>query len=904
MFTIFITQPVQENDMPFLRRKRKDEKAPKAQRLTALQKDSSRVEKTRPLVVQHSTSSQKAPPKVTPAPALVPPTPISKPAPASKTQLEVSPPDELKTKPSTDSSKSVPVNMSQLVSQMEADEGSFYSDPCLIKHHDLIKRLETVLNMSQREDLRLAEKRFFEAKQKGICFTNATGTGKTFLGMGIAVSFLARDLKKVLVVTPSVTKCQDWGKVAKEYFGLNLEILPTIVDEGKTNFVTCTYANLRENDRLQRRHFDLVIYDESHRISAGQKEANGMPTATEIAHENLVKYPRKEKSRPDYTMGDEQAKIYKLLDLPENSGKAKQDELYKQLHLAELKSDYEERLQFLSCRVVFLSATPFAYPENLGYANGILFNLTNMREFLLKELGYQQKGNRRSAVEPDSVELARRTQQFHELLVDDGALSTRTADFDGDFKRYFVKTETSLIVSKLFDELFSLAKGNKNLSSYLTRSWSEQSQMMEAIKAKEACERARKHIQEGRKVVIFHSYKNIKSDWKSLGKPSELGLEPDVLKKMQRFLREVSSLKNVIETFKAEFDNTVAFLNGDISQKNRNKAISDFNSGDKSIIVVQMEAGKEGIDLHDKIGNKPRAMICLGLPIRPTDVIQMEGRVNRYGMKSNSIVEYLVLHTTFEMHYFGSKVHKRLAFVESMAMGTASRNLTLLFAKGYLDAELIQPKNQINYGAKSAVSELPKIASLESEMVRICGILKGQKCLEPFAGSGLIAEHFPSHSKNTFLEPNQETAAKLLVQVGHIGDVKDIELGQLYAGSHYDSIVTNAVEKNRKDLVRLLAHLRPGGRAVLLIKPSSKLANKRLQIIAKISLPTTLYNEPVDLVVIDNKGEKAKLLECKHYDFSQCSQEELLNELKSVQVKRNVDKATPLFVVSEQIEVE
>ena len=81
----------------------------------------------------------------------------------------------------------------------------------------------------QQEDVRLAEVQFFDQSHademhgngKGYMFTNGTGTGKTYTGLGIVKRFVKQGKGRILILTPSQTKVRDW---IKDGNNLNLEI--------------------------------------------------------------------------------------------------------------------------------------------------------------------------------------------------------------------------------------------------------------------------------------------------------------------------------------------------------------------------------------------------------------------------------------------------------------------------------------------------------------------------------------------------------------------------------------------------------------------------------------------------------------------------------------------------------
>lgn len=98
---------------------------------------------------------------------------------------------------------------------------------------------------------------------------------------------------------------------------------------------------------------------------------------------------------------------------------------------------------------------------------------------------------------------------------------------------------------------------------------------------------------------------------------SEDHVSQQILKrKSTAFNREFSELVNldlgklstVIGAFQREFGDQAKFFNGRETKKNRARAIAEFNRDDNAtqILVVQRDAGKEGISLHDVTG-KDRA---------------------------------------------------------------------------------------------------------------------------------------------------------------------------------------------------------------------------------------------------------------------------------------------------------
>ena len=109
-----------------------------------------------------------------------------------------------------------------------------------------------------------------------------------------------------------------------------------------------------------------------------------------------------------------------------------------------MKNDYLGK----NTKVVFLSATPFAYVADVDYANGYLFeygdkkssgyNDANAKEqFFIDNFGYRMRYNK--LTKPDSdVDNSVMEQSFHDMLAQSGALSGRVLTINQDYDRGFI----------------------------------------------------------------------------------------------------------------------------------------------------------------------------------------------------------------------------------------------------------------------------------------------------------------------------------------------------------------------------------------------------------------------------------------------------------------------------------
>lgn len=76
-------------------------------------------------------------------------------------------------------------------------------------------------------------------------------------------------------------------------------------------------------------------------------------------------------------------------------------------------------------------------------------------------------------------------------------------------------------------------------------------------------------------------------------------------------------------------------ITGDVSEKDRAKAIGEFQSGKSKIIILNIAAGGAGIDLDDKVGDSPRVSYIFP-SFSATEIKQAFGRTKRLSTKSDS----------------------------------------------------------------------------------------------------------------------------------------------------------------------------------------------------------------------------------------------------------------------------
>ena len=314
------------------------------------------------------------------------------------------------------------------------------AEPIKVKVGDMKNIEETLpfLLPQQQEDVLRAETQFFgkehadreHAYGKGYMFTNGTGTGKTFTGLGIAKRLVKQGKGRILIVTPSQKKVSDWIKDGRN---LNMEIrdLDSIAKERGTTATTesgegvviTTFANFGLNKKLLETKWDAVIYDESHRIMENKK---GAETARSMQHYMVT---NRDENRCFLRLQEISKDYQKMKDLGEQFDAERDKEVkriqdeYKASHpsatnrdvayatyrmlpkeiqgftpgdyasfpkLGKIHGEYmkafshyvndvkpkleaQAKNEWKDTKTIFLSATPFNTRENLDYAEGYIF---------------------------------------------------------------------------------------------------------------------------------------------------------------------------------------------------------------------------------------------------------------------------------------------------------------------------------------------------------------------------------------------------------------------------------------------------------------------------------------------------------------------------------------------------
>jgi len=831
------------------------------------------------------------------------------------------------------------------------------------------------------------------AGHNGILYTNGTGTGKTATGLGVAKRFINDGKDNIVIVVPSDKIASDWVKFAR-MLGVELKQLADTNDNGKAGPIVTTYANFGQNESLAQRDWDLVITDESHYLSSN--EGGDKTAALEQLraltghHAGFYRWVRQRHAK------EWQAFSAAMQDRADANGNPDVPmERYIALEAAEAKArekwnaieqpareKWNQRWakQDGLPKTVMLSATPFAYAKNVDYAEGYLFHYVEPADllksqgnvggynsgsprdrFLMQHFGYRMRYNKLTAPE-SGVNSQLMEQQFNQWLKSTGALSGRRLEVAHDYDRKFVLVDDA-VGTKIDEGLKYLREAEegryREVYEAVSKQFDYQRRMylLESMKARAAVPIIREHLALGRKIVVFHDF-NKGGGFNPFNDAIREIIDPDV-KSMARsvlskpmFKLDFTGLFSPIETLGEAFPDAL-FFNGTVSKGQRRANADLFNDDDsgRNLIVVQSDAGREGVSLHDTTGRHQRVEINLGMPVKPVAATQIEGRIYRTGQASDAIFRYLTTGTAWEAAAFASKIAERASTAENLALGEEARGLKEAFIDAYQNADAFPASAEDGKGGKDYDRKLSAAFTTSPfdraktfywaqqknskrrdqregqdyfatpepvgfKMVEWANIQPNDKALEPSAGHGAIARFFPEQSDVTMVEPSYELSQRAALANGNARIVND-RFEQLHINNKFDAIVMNPPygsggKTSTEHLAKAAKHLRDGGRIVALI-PRGGLADKRLDAfleseeaadlytVAKIAMPAVTFERAgtavnTQVLVLEkhaNAADAEGILQ-RNIDLSNAeSVNELFDRLESLSLPDRQPTSTP-----------
>lgn len=384
---------------------------------------------------------------------------------------------------------------------------------------------------------------------------------------------------------------------------------------------------------------------------------------------------------------------------------------------------------------------------------------------------------------------------------------------------------------------------------------------------------------------------------------------------------------------------SVAVFNGECTNKEKDEAKAAFNNDESKvkIICVTTRSGGAGLSLHDTTGKHPRVLIQTALPVSPIGFIQAEGRIFRWGNRSNAIFEYPRLGLDLEAFVFAYNFNAKAETVENLAHGFRGRGLkdSIMTAfyehsgnvpidgQGIGGVEMDKRGNTLKGMAKAkhdyGVAKRKGIKEGDKSIPEPIGFKlaewgkaqAGDAALIPFAGRGTITRYIPKGIAVSALEPDTSLQADLMVTSGGADfKLREGTFANLNVVNKGDIIILNGKETGNDDLEPLAAlkkgfdHLSEGGRLIAII-PDTADANYVLSNIRNnggvVRATIQISNDALDrgegksrIIIIDrvtNPALRATAGEPKAIDLSKASKEEVFDLIDNVNIPdRIIDK--------------
>ena len=527
--------------------------------------------------------------------------------------------------------------------------------------------LARMLMPGQRE---VAESVLSGLKQhNGYILATTTGTGKTYMGSAV-ISHLLGDKPdaRMLILTPSQSLIhgRDGWIQVAGNFGVEVKPLPVGEMPQEPGVYIKTWAGGIANRDIEDVPWDLVIMDEV-------QEAR--------------KWWTSQRGDMSKTMGENAKKI------------------------------------------LYTSATPFHTALEIGHMGKLgLWGREGFEQWAaVNGLGvYRDKaGNLAGGKAP------LRLEKLRQQLIERGQMINIDRNMEG-YSAHFGVVPMDGVTSqglKNIDEALNLAEryfersGKKGMiqavkaqRTTLAKRWLEYQRLPQAI------ELARKLEKEGWKTIFFSENKKEFTELFDFLKPADDAMGGKISQLMPKF-------RNTTDVLRENFGEDVAVFAGKHSAA-REAEKDAFNDDSKKHLYATYGAGGVGVSMHDKAGDKPRAVIYLGPPWSGIAFDQALGRPWRYGTKSNVRAYFLFSDSQAEMDLVTNKVAPRMESLRAMVSGVnfedpVVKNLRAVpdnqvgaidYDHGNAhDAEFDQFTKRRDTSGVSSYAELPIVSSEEAK---------------------------------------------------------------------------------------------------------------------------------------------------------------------------------------------
>ncbi|KKM96673.1 hypothetical protein LCGC14_1175740, partial [marine sediment metagenome] len=500
----------------------------------------------------------------------------------------------------------------------------------------------------------------------GYLVGNSPGTGKTFVGAGVIKEVLQRRGKAARILTVVPGKAD--GPIVKQWVDVGREVFDypmSKFEPGETlgpgvYHMSATGLGNQWEPKLNKLKadfgdFDLVLFDESHMFS-NVYSANRAFAARALRRQ----------------VGDH--------------------------------------------KILHLSATPFEFPWDMAYMENLRLwgpgrPVQNFQQWLAKHgVRKSARSNQWYFVKSTREDVLRTLIEIRREMMEAGVYSQREMKMDKGLRNMFVEIAMDEPYGSYYidvmSEIADLEARATGVEVNLLKSArvTFDRRITELAKIPRAIQLAKDLLEQGKSVAIFTGYKmnfqmapRMAQRFPTLNAVIE-SINDQVRQGMERLVRELGG------------EDVVGQVHGGItSGKKRSNDITDFQSGKKKILLATVDAGAEGLSLHDLSGKHPRAQINLTLPWTGKAAEQLAGRTYRFGSKSDTEMVWTGMDTPVERNRL-RRVAGKMESMGALVQGKTDTDAIKLAEFDFLPEAEMQ---QILFGYKKEFGLEPKETSLD-----------------------------------------------------------------------------------------------------------------------------------------------------------------------------------------------
>lgn len=489
---------------------------------------------------------------------------------------------------------------------------------------------------------------------KGAILADEVGLGKTIEAGIILSEMWAENKRKILIVVPASLRNQ-WNIELMEKFYLPSFILESNskddaksqIIRGKQQIFICSYNFAANADFLKKRAWDLIVFDEAHKLRNVYKKGNVMANALRDAFKNCKKVlltatPLQNNLKelyglisiidPQFFSGlDTFAEQYNAVTTRDA---AKYGELKGRIsHIIHrtLRKQVEEYVNFTK-RTAFVQEY---YPSEAeiklyeSVSNYLMregtYGIPERQRPLLSLLVRKIMASSSYALAYTLERFIKRLEEYKTTGVMGAALACVSDDFEGGNDEYGVYNDDSQLGNCSFESIDREIEELKGYSK-MAREIGEETKARELLKALDVSFEKIKNLGGQRKALIFTESRRTQEYLYTF--LSDNGYNDKTV--CFNGTNDSEEAKNIYRLWLMQYEGTNRISGSTVIDK-KQAIVDTFR--DKAEIMIATEAGAEGINLQFC-----SLVVNYDMPWNPQRIEQRIGRCHRYGQKNDVVV--------------------------------------------------------------------------------------------------------------------------------------------------------------------------------------------------------------------------------------------------------------------------